>query len=116
MPAKKKTVKGRRTWRGFCSARDRLGIQCERERHATGRHAYDLAAGGSHQWTGGLVPARTKRPMLGLELTGSLEQQIVNTVTALLRVVRGPRISREKDRAERRGQKLLATFGRRSVR
>ena len=55
------------------------------------------------------------RPMLGLELTGSLEQQIVNTVSGLLRVLRGPRISEVKDRAERRGQKLLAMFGRKAV-
>lgn len=62
-----------------------------------------------------MKPKPEARPMLGLELTGSLEQQIVNTVTGLLRVLRGPRISKAKDRAERRGQKLLAMFGRRAV-
>ena len=54
--------------------------------------------------------------MLGLELTSSLEQQIVNTVTGLLRVLRGPRVSGAKDSAERRGQRLLAMFGRKAVR
>jgi len=47
----------------FCNVRDKLGIQCERERGHKGRHAYDLAWGGSYQWSGGLVPVarRTRR-------------------------------------------------------
>jgi len=37
-----------------------------------------------------------------------IEARVVAAVSGLLRVLRGPRISKAKDRAERRGQKLLA--------
>jgi hypothetical protein len=70
-------------------------------------------------WSGGLVPVRrTTRPMLGLELTSSLEQRIVATVDGLLRVARiaMPDDYFATDSRVRRGQKLLAMFGRRPVR
>ena len=86
----------------------RPGQRCARIARHKGGHDYDPVFG--RDWhshfgyksvrCGYVEPKRTKpdpRPMLGLELTSSLEQDIVNAVTGLLRVLRGPRISAAKD-------------------
>ena len=73
-------------------------------------------------WRGVLPPVRENgylevwvSPNSTYVIHPMIEARVVAAVSGLLCVLRGPRISAAKDRAERRGQKLLAMFGRKAV-
>jgi hypothetical protein len=105
----KRPTKGVRDQQGFCLVRDNLGVQCEREPLHKGKHVYDLATGGSYEWSGGFIPVAAYT---------ALQTRTIAAVTGLLRVARTamPDTYFATDSRVRRGQKLLATFGRRPVR
>jgi hypothetical protein len=107
--AKKRPTKGVRDQQEFCPVRDNLGVQCERESDHEGKHAYDLATGGSHQWSGGLIP---------LSVYAALEARtglVVSDLLYLARTAMPDTCFATNDRV-RRGQKLLEMVGWKAVR
>jgi hypothetical protein len=63
----------------FCVARDNLGVRCERDGGHRGRHAYDLASGGSHQWKETLPT--TKKGWVILHPNGEVETDYFQRTT-----------------------------------